>query len=206
MLNKISNDIPLFPLNIVLFPGGRFDLQIFERRYIDLVSHCMRTGTGFGICLLKSGEETSKESLHQTVHNTGTYANIVDWDQLDSGLLGITIEGAVKFVAQDFWQEDDDVLHASVEFSDIESTEAEVIPSGDQFTALSDLLRNLEDHPLVAERKLTIDYSDLRQLGWRLSELIPLGINVRQELLEMNDPLERLSKIEKLVSDMANNS
>ena len=140
------------------------------------------------------------------VHNIGTYANIVDWDQLDSGLLGITIEGAVKFVAQDFWQEDDDVLHASVEFSDIESTEAEIIPSGDQFTALSELLRNLEDHPLVAERNLTIDYSDLRQLGWRLSELIPLGINVRQELLEMNDPLERLSKIEKLVSDMANNS
>ena len=59
---------------------------------------------------------------------------------------------------------------------------------------------------MVAERNLTIDYSDLRQLGWRLSELIPLGINVRQELLEMNDPLERLSKIEKLVSDMANNS
>ena len=140
------------------------------------------------------------------VHNIGTYANIVDWDQLDSGLLGITIEGAVKFVAQDFWQEDDDVLHASVEFSDIESTEAEIIPSGDQFTALSELLRNLEDHPLVAERNLTIDYSDLRQLGWRLSELIPLGINVRQELLEMNDPLERLSRIEKLVSDMANNS
>ena len=206
MLNKISNDIPLFPLNIVLFPGGRFDLQIFERRYIDLVSHCMRTGTGFGICLLKSGEETSKENLHQMVHTIGTYANIVDWDQLDSGLLGITIEGVVKFVAQDFWQEDDDVLHASVEFSDIESTEAEIIPSGDQFTALSELLRNLEDHPLVAERNLTIDYSDLRQLGWRLSELIPLGINVRQELLEMNDPLERLSKIEKLVSDMANNS
>ena len=206
MLNTISNDIPLFPLNIVLFPGGRFDLQIFERRYIDLVSHCMRTGTGFGICLLKSGEETSKENLHQTVHKTGTYANIVDWDQLDSGLLGITIEGAVKFVAQHFWQEDDDVLHASVEFSDIESTEAEVIPSGDQYSALSELLRNLEDHPLVAERNLTIDYSDLRQLGWRLSELIPLGIDVRQELLEMNDPLERLSKIEKLVSDMANNS
>ena len=102
--------------------------------------------------------------------------------------------------------EDDDVLHASVQFSDTESTEAEAIPIGDQFTALSELLQNLENHPLVAERNLTIDYSDLRQLGWRLSELIPLGINKRQELLEMNDPLERLSKIEKLVSDMANNS
>ena len=203
---KNTNDIPLFPLNIVLFPGGRFDLQIFERRYIDLVSHCMRTGTGFGICLLKSGEETNGNNLNQTVYNTGTYAKIVDWDQLESGLLGITVEGAVKFVAQDFWKEDDDVLHASVEFSDIESTEADVIPLGDEYTALSELLRNLEDHPLVAGRNLSIDYSDLRQLGWRLSELIPLGIDVRQELLELNDPVERLSKIEKLVSEMANNS
>ncbi len=203
---KNTNDIPLFPLNIVLFPGGRFDLQIFERRYIDLVSHCMRTGTGFGICLLKSGDETNGNNLNQTVYNTGTYAKIVDWDQLESGLLGITVEGAVKFVAQDFWKEDDDVLHASVEFSDIESTEADVIPLGDEYTALSELLRNLEDHPLVAGRNLSIDYSDLRQLGWRLSELIPLGIDVRQELLELNDPVERLSKIEKLVSEMANNS
>jgi len=203
---KNTNDIPLFPLNIVLFPGGRFDLQIFERRYIDLVSHCMRTGTGFGICLLKSGEETNVNNLNQTVYNTGTYAKIVDWDQLESGLLGITVEGAVKFVAQDFWKEEDDVLHASVEFSDIESTEADVIPLGDEYTALSELLRNLEDHPLVAGRNLSIDYSDLRQLGWRLSELIPLGIDVRQELLELNDPVERLSKIEKLVSEMANNS
>ena len=76
----------------------------------------------------------------------------------------------------------------------------------DEYTALSELLRNLEDHPLVAGRNLSIDYSDLRQLGWRLSELIPLGIDVRQELLELNDPVERLSKIEKLVSEMANNS
>lgn len=203
---KNTNDIPLFPLNIVLFPGGRFDLQIFERRYIDLVSHCMRTDTGFGICLLKSGDETNGNNLNQTVYNTGTYAKIVDWDQLESGLLGITVEGAVKFVAQDFWKEEDDVLHASVEFSDIESTEADVIPLGDEYTALSELLRNLEDHPLVAGRNLSIDYSDLRQLGWRLSELIPLGIDVRQELLELNDPVERLSKIEKLVSEMANNS
>ena len=203
---KNTNDIPLFPLNIVLFPGGRFDLQIFERRYIDLVSHCMRTGTGFGICLLKSGDETNGNNLNQTVYNTGTYAKIVDWDQLESGLLGITVEGAVKFVAQDFWKEEDDVLHASVEFSDIESTEADVIPLGDEYTALSELLRNLEDHPLVAGRNLSIDYSDLRQLGWRLSELIPLGIDVRQELLEKNDPVERVSKIEKLVSEMANNS
>ena len=56
-----TEQIPLFPLRVVMFPGGRLDLQIFERRYIDLVSHCMRTSTGFGVCLLKEGEEVIQE-------------------------------------------------------------------------------------------------------------------------------------------------
>ena len=203
---KKPEDIPLFPLGIVLFPGGRFELQIFERRYIDLISHCMRTETGFGICLLKSGGETTRENLEQTTHDTGTYVKIVDWNQLESGLLGITVEGSVKFVAEDYWREDNDVLHASVKFSELESTQAETIPLDDQFSALSDLLQSLEDHPLVAASNLTIDHNDMWQLGWRLSELVPLDMNERQHLLEIDDPLERLTRIEKLVSEMANGS
>ena len=86
-----TQQIPLFPLRVVMFPGGRLDLQIFERRYIDLVSHCMRTSTGFGVCLLKEGEEVIQEGINQTIHRTGTYSNIIDWDQLENGLLGITV-------------------------------------------------------------------------------------------------------------------
>ena len=92
-----SRTIPLFPLRIVMFPRGRAELQIFERRYIDLIRNCLKTNTGFGICLLKTGEETIREDSQQTVHRTGTYANIVDWDQLDNGLLSITAEGQNKF-------------------------------------------------------------------------------------------------------------
>ena len=102
---KKPEDIPLFPLGIGLFPGGRGDPQIFDRRDLALSSHCRRTETGFGICLLKSGGETTRENLEQTTHDTGTYVKIVDWNQLESGLLGITVEGSVKFVAEDYWRE-----------------------------------------------------------------------------------------------------
>ena len=92
-----KREIPLFPLRIVMFPRGRFDLQIFEKRYIDLIRDCLRTDSGFGICLLKTGEETFQENSEQKIYSAGTYSRIVDWDQLENGLLGITVEGAEKF-------------------------------------------------------------------------------------------------------------
>ena len=199
-----TEQIPLFPLRVVMFPGGRLDLQIFERRYIDLVSHCMRTSTGFGVCLLKEGEEVIQEGIDQTIHRTGTYSNIIDWDQLENGLLGITVEGSTKFNIEDCWQIDSGVLQANVEFSQTDSFGKESIPLDSQFSALADLLQNLESHPLIEQKNLAIDYNNLWDLGWRLSELIPIEVEQKQHLLELDDPWERIQNLERLVSDLAN--
>ncbi len=197
-------EIPLFPLHLVMFPGGRLNLQIFERRYIDLVRHCMRTETGFGVCLLKQGKETIGDGGSQTIHRAGTYARIIDWDQLSNGLLGVTVEGSVKFIIKDCWQADSGVLTARVIFSETDSVGKQVIPVDEAFVALSDLLQNLGNHPLVEQKKLIIDYDNLWDLGWRLAELIPIENAARQHLLELDDPWERIENIEQLVSDLAN--
>ena len=199
-----TQQIPLFPLHVVMFPRGRLNLQIFERRYIDLVTNCMRTNSGFGICLLKEGEEIIQEGTNQTIHRTGTYSNIIDWDQLENGLLGITVEGSAKFSIEDCWQSDSGVLQGNVQFNETDNVGRETIPLDDQYTALADLLQNLESHPLVEQKKLIIDYNNLWDLGWRLSELIPIEIEQKQQLLEINDPWERIQSIEQLVSDLAN--
>ena len=201
-----TQQIPLFPLRVVMFPRGRLNLQIFERRYIDLVTHCMRTSSGFGICLLKEGEEVIQEGTNQTIHRTGTYSNIIDWDQLDNGLLGITVEGSAKFSIEDCWQSDSGVLQGNVQFNETDNVGRETIPLDDQYTALADLLQNLESHPLVEQKKLIIDYNNLWDLGWRLSELIPIEIEQKQQLLEIDDPWERIQSIEQLVSDLANDA
>ena len=201
-----TQQIPLFPLHVVMFPRGRLNLQIFERRYIDLVTHCMRTSSGFGICLLKEGEEVVQEGTNQTIHRTGTYSNIIDWDQLENGLLGITVEGSAKFSIEDCWQSDSGVLQGNVQFNEIDNVDRETIPLDDQYTALADLLQNLESHPLVEQKKLIIDYNNLWDLGWRLSELIPIEIEQKQQLLEIDDPWERIQSIEQLVSDLANDA
>lgn len=199
-----TQQIPLFPLHVVMFPRGRLNLQIFERRYIDLVTNCMRTSSGFGICLLKEGEEIIQEGTNQTIHRTGTYSNIIDWDQLENGLLGITVEGSAKFSIEDCWQSDSGVLQGNVQFNETDNVDRETIPLDDQYTALADLLQNLESHPLVEQKKLIIDYNNLWDLGWRLSELIPIEIEQKQQLLEIDDPWERIQSIEQLVSDLAN--
>ena len=70
------SSIPLFPLNTVLYPHGRLPLRIFEPRYLDMVSDCMKTDSGFGVCLIKQGAETGPAA---TCFNTGTYAEIIDF-------------------------------------------------------------------------------------------------------------------------------
>lgn len=202
-MNKVE-EIPLFPLHLVLFPGGRLELQIFERRYIDLVRSCMKTETGFGICLLKEGEEVIKESSVQKIHLAGTYAHIIDWDQLEHGLLGITVEGSAKFVIENCWQASSGLLMANVQFSENDSVGKQEIPVEEEFTGLTELLLSLENHPLVKDKKLRIDYDNLWDLGWRLGELIPVENEKKQQLLELDDPWERIENIEQIVVDLAN--
>src|SRR5690606_5007762 len=156
--------IPLFPLKSVLFPGGRLPLQIFEQRYIDLVSHCMKTGTGFGVCLVSKGDEVLQPGIRQQVHRVGTYARIVDWDRLPSGLLGITVEGQRKFHVQDCWPREDKLLMATVQWSTEDHVGLPAVPMTEDQQSLLDLLKDLMAHPLIENLGLEMDFSDQRQL------------------------------------------
>ncbi len=194
--------IALFPLRSVLFPGGRVPMQIFEQRYIDLVSQCMKTDTGFGVCLISEGEEAISPGKRQQVHRTGTYARIVDWDQLPNGLLGITIEGQRKFRVQECWARQDKLLMAAVTWSHQDFVGQPALELTDQQDGLVDLLRDLLSHPLIESLGLTVDLSDQHQLGWRLSDLLPVPAQHKQKLLEIDDTAERLREIENLVASV----
>ncbi len=87
-------EIPLFPLGTVLFPGGPLPLRIFETRYVDLVSRCLRDGSGFGAVLIREGMEAGGPAL---TYDVGTYARIVDFSQQPDGLLGIRATGERRF-------------------------------------------------------------------------------------------------------------
>src|ERR1700754_2017230 len=93
-----STELPLFPLNTVLFPGGPLPLRIFEPRYVDMIRKCMREGAPFGVLLIRSGKEVGDVS---SAADVGTSARIVDFHQMPDGLLGIVCTGEQKFRVED---------------------------------------------------------------------------------------------------------
>ena len=87
-------DVPLFPLNTVLFPGGLLPLRLFEQRYLEMAKGCLRDGTPFGVCLIREGAEVGTPATHEDV---GCLARIVQWDMQQLGLLQLVAQGAERF-------------------------------------------------------------------------------------------------------------
>jgi uncharacterized protein len=185
MRSATSASIPLFPLHTVLFPGGPLRLRIFEPRYLDMVSRCMREDTGFGVALIIAGSEAGGAA--QTVE-IGTLARIVDFEQLQDGLLGITARGERRFRIVHVHQESDGLNVCHVEWREDEMR-AEVPP---QHAVLAELLRRAIEQIGPAYGEVTPAYEDASWVGMRLAEILPLAPIERQELLELNDGPERL--------------
>jgi uncharacterized protein len=185
MRSATSASIPLFPLHTVLFPGGPLRLRIFEPRYLDMVSRCMREDTGFGVALIVAGSEAGGAA--QTVE-IGTLARIVDFEQLEDGLLGITARGERRFRIVHVHQESDGLNVCHVEWREDEMR-AEVPP---QHAVLAELLRRAIEQIGPAYGEVTPAYEDASWVSMRLAEILPLAPIERQELLELNDGPERL--------------
>ena len=137
------NRLPLFPLNTVLFPGGLLPLKIFEPRYLDLVSDCMRNNTGFGICLISEGQEAGEPA---TVHEIGTMVNIVDWERRSDGLLGILVHGERRFRVKSTRTEKNGLLVADVQDSGLVEFRV-VLPLHLDAGRVGDLDHAVDDRP-----------------------------------------------------------
>ncbi len=192
--------IPLFPLNSILFPKGRISLQIFESRYVDMIRQCLKDQTGFGVVLIETGSEVARLGQKLDIHRIGTYSNVVDWNQLPNGLLGITVEGHTTFKIIESWREGNDLCKAEVVFREFDSVDSDPVDVGDQFREYVDLLQGLSKHPAIEELKLDISFENLREIAWRLSELLPISNRDKQALLELSDPFDRLEQIELYIS------
>lgn len=193
-------DIPLFPLPLVLFPGGRIPLQIFETRYLDMVKRCMRDNTGFGVVLIEEGKQvlTGPEQQLPSVCHYGTYATFVDFDQNPNGTLGIMVEGQVKFVIRDQYELPDRLMMAQVEFLEMEDQLP--VPADKQH--LVNLLEMFMEHEAVQGLGLSINFEQACDVGSRLTELLPCANQFKQRMLELKNPIIRLNELEKLIAQM----
>ncbi len=182
-------DIPLFPLNTVLFPGGPLHLRIFERRYLDMVRDCAREGQGFGVCMILHGRDAGEASVPAAI---GTLAHIVDFYTTADGLLGIRAEGGARFHVDRSRVRDNGLAHGAVRFWPPEPT----VPLPPEFALLGTILERLLDASDSAFAKAERGcYDDASWVGFRLAEALPLENRERQHLLQMTDPLVRLGQL-----------
>ena len=188
--------LPLFPLNTVLFPGGRLPLRIFETRYVDMVRRCMRDAGPFGVVLIRSGAEVG--AVADTA-DLGTTARIVDFNAMPDGLLGITCMGDRKFRVIKRWQQSDGLNLGDIEY--LPSEAAVELPG--EFRHLGALLREILPELGEAYAGVTGDFADASWVSCRLAEILPLSLSDRLGLLELADPLVRLSKLSPLVRRVA---
>ena len=188
--------LPLFPLNAVLFPGCMLDLQLFEARYLDMVSRVMKLGEGFGVVCILDGEEVGQAPEGYAL--VGCEALVRDFQQQDNGLLGIRVQGGRRFRVVSTQVQRDQLILADVEWLD----ELPERPLQEADADLVALLAALAEHPMVAALNMGVTASGQQSLANQLAYLLPFTEEDKVELLELSDAQERLDAIQDLLDEM----
>ena len=187
-MNAENSVIALFPLHTVLFPGGPLPLRIFETRYTDMVRNCMREQQPFGVVLIQEGEEGGPVATTATV---GCSARIADFYTLQDGLLGISCVGERKFSVQRVWRAPDGLNLANVSWLEPEPRVALPEEYAQFGATVRRALEELAEHYQHVEKH----FDDAAWVGARITELLPIGLNDKQVLLELDDPIARLDAL-----------
>ena len=180
--------MPLFPLHTVLFPDGPLPLRVFEPRYLDMISACLRKGENFGISLIREGNETGKAA---STHEIGTLANIHDWHMRHDGLLGVTVRGGERFRIVREHVQSNQLVVAEVEV--LVHEPATEVPQ--EFLMLADLVRRLIGQISFRYTDFPLRFGDASWLGFRLAELLPIKLSQKQYFLQLTDPVVRLERL-----------
>lgn len=187
----MSEEVPLFPLHTVLFPGGRLPLRIFEQRYMEMAKICLKDNSPFGVCLIHQGKEVGEPAVPVGV---GCLARIAEWDMPQLGVLQVTARGESRFRILDQRVQADGLVRASIELL----PEGEDVPLPEAAARYAKLLeRVIEQHPALLERPHRLDSS--AWVSARLAELLPLPLEAKQALLETENGRARLEKLDAFV-------
>lgn len=184
-------EIPLFPLRTVLFPEGPLPLRVFEPRYLDMVSRCLKSESGFGVVLIRQGAETGEAQFE----DIGTLARIEDWYQGSDGILGITATGSERFDVVASERQSDGLNIAKVRLRPAPARQ----PLPAEHSVLAEIVTGVIDDlgKLYAERERRLD--DASWVAWRLAEILPVSPEDRQRCLSADDALEQLEIVRQLI-------
>jgi len=189
--------LPLFPLNTVIFPGGRLPLRVFEQRYLKMVKQAIADNSPIGLCAIREGAETGATAVPYSV---GTCVLVTDWDMPETGILHIDTHAQERFVVRGTHTEPNGLLIGTLEHVGIEAAVA--IP--DDLELAVEILRYLIAEYGDARFPEPHELGNAAWVGFRLSEVLPLTLSIKQNLLEMNDSVMRLRILTEFLKKQIN--
>lgn len=193
------SSLPLFPLGSVLFPGGTLALRVFEVRYLDMVRKCHQAGAPFGVVSLTQGHEVRRAGAPaEQFSDIGTLAVIEQMDTPQPGLITLLCRGSQRFritqrshLAHGLWIADVDHIEPDLLIpipEDLQKTA----------TALAQVLHTLQQREPDTVVAPTPTAAQLDDCGWvanRWCELLPVPLELKQRLMELDNPLVRLELV-----------
>ncbi len=183
--------VPLFPLNTVLFPGGPLPLRIFEPRYLTMVGDCVKADSPFGVLLIRDGHEAGPA----TTYEVGTLARITDWYQGSDGLLGVTAVGLQRFRVISSFREANGLNIGNIEV--LPDEPAVEIP--DEYQSIPNILAGVLDDLGRLYESLERRMDDASWVTSRFVEILPIDLEEKQQYLESSHPVDRLRIVQELL-------
>ena len=183
-------EIHIFPLGTVLFPGGTLPLKVFEQRYIEMTTACLRDSRPFGVCLIREGREVGTAAVPEPV---GCLAVIEQWDMPQLGVFHLVARGVGRFRIREMRVAPNHLISATVEALPPDDAAGEVDPLCRE--VLQAIINQVGAERFPAPARL----DDAAWVGYRLSEVLPLDVRVKQELLELTDAGQRLEQVHGLL-------
>jgi uncharacterized protein len=185
-------NIPIFPLNTVLFPDGLLPLRVFEARYMDMTRDCMKRDRPFGVCLIQEGAEVGAPAIPEAV---GCLARITDWDMQQQGILGLKTRGGQRFRIATRSADSRGLISAKI---DLIAPEPHVRVPG-QYAGCAKLVQMV-----VADQGKSVfaephAFDDAAWVGYRLADILPVPLVAKQKLLELTDSLQRLAILQRFL-------
>jgi Lon protease-like protein len=192
MNTATDHQVAIFPLNTVLFPGGRLPLRIFEQRYIEMTKQCIANNRPFGVCQIKEGREIGTPAVPEAV---GCLASIIEWDMPQLGMFELKTEGTQRFR----------ILHSEVARNGLITATIETLlpeePATPSSALCAEVLKAIIDQVGSVHFPAPHHFDDASWIGYRLAEILPIDRDTRQRMLLLSDPAERLSQLEQLLTE-----
>jgi len=189
-------DLPLFPLQSVLFPGAQLSLRVFEARYLDLVSRCLREQQPFGAICLRQGSEVRSADEAVLLETTGVLARLEEVDAEQAGVLRVRCLGTHRFEIDEPVQQADGLWTAGAWLIDDDAVVAPPESMVATVRALANAIGALErkgGSPFLKPYR----FNDAGWVANRWCELLPISLAAKQKLMALEDPQMRLRLVDE---------